>query len=94
MTALPSDATRDNCTRTALAQIKALLAQERARLLALAKKSDVPHAEARVANACREVAHHIGVMETAAGVVAPAPAEKPVGVHMPGFSVATGGERG
>lgn len=64
MTALPSDRTADDCT--ALAQIKRLLAQERARLLALAKKSDVPHAEARVANACREVEHQLGVMETAA----------------------------
>lgn len=86
MTALPSD-------RTALAQIKRLLAQERARLLALAKKSDVPHAEARVANACREVAHQLGVMETAAGVVVPAPAEKPEGVHMPGlYAKREGGE--
>ena len=92
MTALPSDRTADDCT--ALAQIKRLLAQERARLLALAKKSDVPHAEARVANACREVEHQLGVMETAAGVIAPAPAEKPAGVHMPGFSVATGGDHG
>ena len=93
MTALPSDRTADDCTRTALSQIKRLLAQERARLLALAKKSDVPHAEARVANACREVAHQLGVMETAAGVGADAPAEKPVGVYMPGlYAKREGGE--
>jgi len=66
VTALPSDATRDDCTRSALAQIKHLLSQERARLLALARKSDVPHAEARVDNAFREVEHQLGVMETAA----------------------------
>lgn len=66
MTALSSDRTLDDCTRTALAQIKHLLAQERARLVKLASKSDVPHASERVDRACREVEHQLGVMETAA----------------------------